>query len=154
MDGKALPQNALQDYRETFSAVFGDFHLFSELYGLPDEALDEVSDWIATLEILNKVKFDGHRFSTIDLSTGQRKRLALLAALLEKRPILVLDEWAADQDPMFRRKFYREILGMLRSRGATIIAVTHDNRFFDAADRQMHMEDGMMATFDPEFFHD
>ncbi|WP_051285006.1 cyclic peptide export ABC transporter [Nisaea denitrificans] len=154
VDGKALPQNALQDYREIFAAVFGDFHLFSELYGVPDEGLDEVADWIATLEILNKVKFDGQRFSTIDLSTGQRKRLALLAALLEKRPILVLDEWAADQDPMFRRKFYREILGMLRSRGATIIAVTHDNRFFDAADRQMHMEDGMMATFDPELFHD
>ena len=66
----------------------------------------------------------------------------------------MLDEWAADQDPMFRRKFYREILGMLRSRGATIIAVTHDNRFFDTADRQMHMEDGMMAAYDPELFHD
>ena len=154
VDGKALPQSALQDYREIFSAVFGDFHLFSELYGVPDDALEEATDWIATLEILNKVKFDGRRFSTTDLSTGQRKRLALLAAVLENRPVLVLDEWAADQDPMFRRKFYREILGMLRSRGATIIAVTHDNRFFDAADRQMHMEDGMMAAFDPELFHD
>lgn len=154
VDGKALSQTALQDYREIFSAVFGDFHLFSELYGVPDEAMEDAADWIAALEIYNKVKFDGRRFSTTDLSTGQRKRLALLAAALENRPVLVLDEWAADQDPLFRRKFYREILPMLRSRGATIIAVTHDNRFFDAADRQMHMEDGMMAAFDPELFHD
>ncbi len=154
VDGKALPKTALQDYREIFSTVFGDFHLFSELYGVSDEALEDAPDWIDTLEINNKVQFNGRRFSTTDLSTGQRKRLALLAAALEKRPVLVLDEWAADQDPMFRRKFYREILGMLRSRGATIIAVTHDNRFFDAADRQMHMEDGMMAAYDPELFHD
>lgn len=154
IDGKPLPADSQQEYREIFAAVFGDFHLFSELYGVPEAALGEAADWIGTLEIYNKVHFDGRRFSTIDLSTGQRKRLALLAALLEHRPILVLDEWAADQDPMFRRKFYREILGMLRARGATIIAVTHDNRFFDAADRQMHMEDGLMAAYDPEFFHD
>lgn len=154
IDGRPLPEANLQDYREIFSAVFGDFHLFSELYGIPDEAREEVHDWIQTLEILGKVKFDGRKFSTVDLSTGQRKRLALLAAALEKRPVLVLDEWAADQDPMFRRKFYREILDILRSGETTIIAVTHDNRFFDAADRQMHMEDGLMAAYDPEFFHD
>lgn len=154
IDGKVLRESELQDFREIFAAVFGDFHLFSELYGTSDAARDEAYNWISTLEILGKVKFDGRRFSTVDLSTGQRKRLALLAAALEKRPILVLDEWAADQDPMFRRKFYREILGMLCSGGTTIIAVTHDNRFFDAADRQMHMEDGMMAAYDPEFFHD
>ena len=93
-------------------------------------------------------------FSTADLSTGQRKRLALVGAVLEHKPILVLDEWAADQDPMFRRKFYRELLPLLRERGHTIVAVTHDSRFFDTAEHQLHMEDGMIADFDPDKFHD
>ena len=154
IDGKRLRPERNQDYRELFTAVFGDFHLFSQLYGVAEEVLDQVDDWMELLEIHDKVRFDGRAFSTLELSTGQRKRLALLSVLLEFRPIMVLDEWAADQDPMFRRKFYREILDRLRATGATIIAVTHDNRFFDAADRQMHMEDGLMGAYDPEFFHD
>lgn len=154
VDGKVLRPEQLQDYRELFAAVFGDFHLFSQLYGVADDALPEADDWIETFEISDKVQLRGHTFSSTNLSTGQRKRLALLAALLEHRPILVLDEWAADQDPMLRRKFYREILQMLRAAGITVIAVTHDNRFFDAADRQLHMEDGVISDFDSELFHD
>ena len=93
-------------------------------------------------------------FSDVDLSTGQRKRIALLAAILEKKKILILDEWAADQDPLFRRKFYREILPMLKNMGITIIAITHDSRFFDASDNQLHMEEGQAVNFDPDAFHD
>jgi putative ATP-binding cassette transporter len=103
---------------------------------------------------LDKVSVANGQFSTIDLSTGQRKRLALLAAILERSPILVFDEWAADQDPVFRRKFYREIIPDLTERGHTIIAVTHDSRFFDVSTRQIHMEYGTIADFDPETFHD
>jgi putative pyoverdin transport system ATP-binding/permease protein len=154
VDGKPVRDRALQDYRELFSAVFGDFHLFSRLYGVDEDALDEVSTWLETLEIDGKVRLEGDRFSTTDLSSGQRKRLALIGTVLDRKPILVLDEWAADQDPMFRRKFYREIIPALRQRGLTLIAVTHDNRFFDAADQQMHMEDGLMGAFNPELFHD
>lgn len=154
VDGKALRPAQMQEYRELFAAVFGDFHLFSQLYGVDEDALPEADDWMEILEISDKVQLSGRTFSSTTLSTGQRKRLALLAASLEHRPILVLDEWAADQDPMLRRKFYREILATLRGSGITIIAVTHDNRFFDAADRQLHMEDGVMSGFDPELFHD
>jgi len=106
------------------------------------------------LEIQDKVDVRNGAFTTTDLSSGQRKRLALVSTALERRPIMILDEWAADQDPVFRRKFYREILPVLREQGRTIIAVTHDSRFFDAADRQLHMEDGMITDFDPEIFHD
>jgi putative pyoverdin transport system ATP-binding/permease protein len=154
VDGKRLDSKKVQDYRELFSAVFGDFYLFSHLYGISNEALSEADDLIELLEIHHKVHLEGLDFSTIDLSSGQRKRLALLSAMLEHRPILVLDEWAADQDPMFRRKFYREILDRLRSFGVTVVAVTHDNRFFDAADRQMHMEDGLIGAYNSEYFHD
>jgi putative pyoverdin transport system ATP-binding/permease protein len=154
VDGNRLHTEKVQDYRELFAAVFGDFHLFSHLYGIPEEALSEVDDWSQSLEINHKVHLNNHEFSTVDLSSGQRKRLALLTAMLEHRPILVLDEWAADQDPMFRRKFYREILHQIRAMDITIIAVTHDNRFFDAADRQQHMEEGHIGAYNPELFHD
>jgi putative ATP-binding cassette transporter len=154
VDGKPVRRDTAQDYRELFSAVFGDFHLSRHLDGVAPEHLDRADEWLERLEIRDKAEVRDGAFSTTDLSTGQRKRLALVAAALERRPILVLDEWAADQDPVFRRKFYREILPLLRQEGRTIIAVTHDSRFFDAADRQLHMEEGMIADFDPQQFHD
>ena len=88
---------------------------------------------------------DGDRFSRRDLSAGQRKRMAFVAAILERKPILILDEWAADQDPQFRRKFYREILPELKRRGLTIVAVTHDDHYFDVAERRLHMEEGRLS---------
>ena len=155
IDGKAVSGARLQDYRELFSAIFGDFHLSAHLDGVDADAIEDDADfWLHKLEIQDKVEIRDHRFSTTDLSSGQRKRVALVATLLERRPIIILDEWAADQDPVYRRTFYRTILPILRERGWTIVAVTHDSRFFDAADRQMHMEDGKMTAFDPESFHD
>ncbi len=87
-------------------------------------------------------------FADVDLSAGHRKRLGLITAILEHRPILVLDEWAADQDPYFRKKFYYEILPQIKARGITIIAVTHDDHYFDAADRRLHLESGTLHELD------
>jgi putative ATP-binding cassette transporter len=78
----------------------------------------------------------------LNLSTGQRKRLALIVALLDDKAILVFDEWAADQDPVFRKRFYEEILPDLKRRGKTVIAATHDDRYFSVADRVLKMECG------------
>jgi putative ATP-binding cassette transporter len=94
------------------------------------------------MQISDKTSFEGARFTTLDLSQGQRKRLALLVAILENRPILVLDEWAADQDPSFRRYFYEELLPQLKREGRTVIAVTHDDKYFNVADRVVKMEYG------------
>jgi len=154
LDGVAVRRSKIQDYRELFAAIFGDFHLSRHLDGVESKYLDEADEWMQHLEIQDKVDLVDGVFSTADLSTGQRKRLALVASVLEHKPILVLDEWAADQDPMFRRKFYRELLPLLREQGHTIVAVTHDSRFFDTAEHQLHMEDGMIADFDPDKFHD
>lgn len=85
-------------------------------------------------------------FSTTDLSTGQRKRLALINAWLEERPVLVFDEWAADQDPAFRRIFYTELLPELKQMGKTIIVISHDDRYFDVADQLVRMEGGRVVT--------
>lgn len=145
IDNRIVTPNLLAQFRALIAPVFSDFHLFSQLYGI--EKLDKllVEDLLTWVEMTDVTGIKGNRFTRTNLSTGQRKRLALVAALLEKKPILILDEWAADQDSLFRQKFYRVLLPELRRRGITIIAVTHDDRYFDAADRLLHLEEGKLT---------
>jgi putative pyoverdin transport system ATP-binding/permease protein len=142
LDDTLLNQDNSAWYRSHFAAVFSEYHLFDRLYGLADVPAERVQALLATMQISDKTAFENGRFTTLDLSHGQRKRLALLVALLEDRPILVLDEWAADQDPPFRRYFYEELLPSLKREGKTIIAVTHDDKYFAIADRVVKMEYG------------
>lgn len=135
------------DYRELFSAVFSDSHLFSKLYGMEDVNREKVNELLKIMEIHHKTQLLEDRFSTIDLSTGQRKRLALLISLLEDKPIYIFDEWAADQDPEFRHYFYEVILKKLKEEGKTIIAASHDDRFFHHADRVIKLDYGKVNDF-------
>jgi putative ATP-binding cassette transporter len=112
------------------------------LYGISEPDPREVNELLRVMEMEQKTRIVGNEFENIALSSGQRKRLALIAALLEHRPICVLDEWAADQDPYFREKFYRMIVPQLKELGKTVIAVTHDERYFDAADFRIHLVEG------------
>ncbi|CAO3432273.1 ATP-binding cassette domain-containing protein [Azospirillum endophyticum] len=142
VDGVPVGPDGLAAHRDRFSVVFSDNHVTRQLYGatvLDDGFAEELLD---LLEMSDKVAVDGRAFTTVDLSQGQKKRLALIAALLERKPVLVLDEWAADQSPYFRRKFYREIIPWLKARGITVIAVTHDDAYFDAADVQLQVDRG------------
>ena len=106
----------------------------------------DAEQYLKRLEISHKVSITDGQFSTTDLSTGQRKRLALVNAWLEERPVLVFDEWAADQDPTFRRIFYTELLPDLKRLGKTIIVISHDDRYFDVADQLVRMESGKVST--------
>lgn len=142
-----LFQTNKKKYRSLFAPVFSDFYLFEELYGIQEINEEEVNDYLKLFEIDHKVTFENRKFSTKELSTGQRKRLALISVLLEKKPILVLDEWAADQDPQFRKKFYREIIPMLKEGGFTVLAITHDDNYFDASDRLLKMNEGRLQEF-------
>lgn len=146
IDGLEVSAARLAGYRALMAPVFSDFHLFARLYGLGEIDRVTAEELLQWMEMGHKAGFEGDRFTRTDLSTGQRKRLALVAALLEAKPILILDEWAADQDSHFRKKFYREILPELKRRGMTIIAVTHDDRYFDAADRRLHLEEGRLIA--------
>ena len=133
------------DYRSLFAVVFSDFYLFKKLYGINTLDPDWAQIWLDRLQLTNKVSIINGKFSTTKLSTGQRKRLGLFAALAEKKPILILDEWAADQDPIYRRFFYNEILPFIRAENITIIAITHDESYFHLADRRLHLENGVLA---------
>jgi putative ATP-binding cassette transporter len=146
VDGVGVNDSNVSAYRNLFSAIFSDNHLFKTLYGTAPFDKNEAAELLEEMDILDKVQVVENRFTTTELSGGQRKRLAMVAARLERKPILVLDEWAADQDPAFRTKFYRQIIPTLRTQGYTIIAITHDERFFDVADARYHMEDGKLIS--------
>jgi putative ATP-binding cassette transporter len=153
LDGNPVTAEVLDDYRQLFTTIFSDYYLFDDLvYGsLPSEA----EPHLKRLGIAHKVGLDGERFTTTDLSTGQRKRLALVQAYLEHRPVIVTDEWASDQDPEFRRVFYEELLLELKAQGRTLIVISHDDRYFYVADRVISMGDGRIVeeyvTHDPDF---
>ena len=136
-------------YRSHFSAVFSDYHLFDRLYGLEAVTAQRVDETIAGLELGSKTAFADGRFTTLDLSLGQRKRLALAVALLEDRPVLLFDEWAAEQDAPFRRRFYEELVPKWKAAGRTIIAVTHDDRYYTLANRLLRMDYGELREIAP-----
>lgn len=142
VDDLLLHYGNIDAYRDLFSTVFADFHLFDQLYGL--EGVDDaaVAAVLSDLGLTGKTDFRDGRFTDLNLSTGQRKRLALAVCLLENRAIMVFDEWAADQDYHFRQRFYEVVLTDLKARGKTVIAVTHDDRFWGQADRVIKMEYG------------
>jgi len=146
LDGAPVTIDRGDYYRSLFSVVFSDYHLFQRLYGLQDVNGERTDSLLKELGLKHKVSLMNGEFSTLDLSTGQRKRLALLVALLEDRPILVFDEWAADQDPVFRRKFYEQMLPAWKSSGKTIVAATHDDRYFSVADRIVALENGRVQA--------
>lgn len=149
IDGEPIGNNRLNAYRNLFAVVFSDNHLFGELYGIADVDRIRADELFEILEMRHKAHLEDNRFSTTSLSGGQRKRLALIAALLERRPIAMFDEWAADQDPHFRKRFYREILPMLKAEGITVLAITHDDAYFDAADKHVHLDAGRLTVVKP-----
>lgn len=149
VDGLPLDDAALAPYRELYSVVFSDFHLFRSLHGIDSGHLQlDAPRYLRELQLDAKVALHGGAYSTIDLSQGQRKRLALVTAYLEDRPIMVFDEWAADQDPEYKRIFYTQLVPELRARGKTVVVITHDDRYFHLGDRVLKLEDGRVASLD------
>ena len=134
-------------YAQHFGTVFSDSYLFSKLYGAEDlPQTDEViRGYLREFRLEEKVQVHEGRFSTISLSQGQRKRLALVTTYVEDRPIYLFDEWAADQDPEFREFFYQKILPELKAKGKTVIVISHDDRYFHVADRIIKLESGRLA---------
>jgi putative pyoverdin transport system ATP-binding/permease protein len=143
LDGRRLAGDDMEDYRQHFSAVFSDYHVFERLHGLDPTQLDaRARTWLRALGLDHKVRVDGGALSTTQLSSGQRKRLALLIAALENRPVCCFDEWAADQDPAHKRLFYMEVLPELARQGRAVLVITHDERYFHVAARCFRLENG------------
>jgi putative ATP-binding cassette transporter len=145
LDGKPITNEHRDNYRQLFSVVFSDFYLFENLLGLSDFNIDtRAQDYLTKLQLDRCVQIKDRTLSTLELSQGQRKRLALLTAYLEDRPIYVFDEWAADQDPQFKEIFYFELLGRLKEAGKTVIVISHDDRYYHVADRVIKLNYGLI----------
>lgn len=145
LNGRPVQDADRDNYRQYFTAIFSDFHLFDRLLETGRADLDkEGNRLIERLHLQHKVQVRDGAFTTRALSQGQRKRLALVVAYLEDRPFLIFDEWAADQDPVFKDVFYREVLPELRAMGKTVLVISHDDRYFHLADRLLHMENGRL----------
>jgi putative pyoverdin transport system ATP-binding/permease protein len=145
INGKPITGENRDWYRQHFTVVFSDFFLFDSLLGLETPKLDEKArEYLVKLQLNHKLEVKEGVLSTTQLSQGQRKRLALLTAYLEDRPIYLFDEWAADQDPAFKQIFYHSLLPELKARGKTVIIISHDERYYDVADRIIKLEDGKL----------
>ena len=143
LDGKVISDENRESYRQFFTAVFSDFFLFDSILGVDTDGLEaKARRYLVQLQLHHKVKIKEAALSTTDLSQGQRKRLALLTAYLEDRPFYLFDEWAADQDPVFKEVFYLQILPELKSRGKTVLVITHDDHYFSVADRIVKLDYG------------
>jgi ABC-type siderophore export system fused ATPase/permease subunit len=146
VNGAPISLPATSDYRNLFSVVFTDFHLFKKLYGLSDVTPTEIDHLVELFQMEKKVSITDGVFSNLKFSTGQKKRLALIVALLEKRQVIILDEWAADQDPEFRHLFYEKIIPMFRAMGKTVIAITHDDHYYQSADHLLQLVNGQLVS--------
>jgi putative ATP-binding cassette transporter len=144
-DGTEVTEAVEAEYRALFSSVFSRFHLFEKTYGLSAEELGLLARALDELDLSHRVRMDEDRFSTLALSSGQRRRLALAVAVAENRPVILFDEFAADQDPYFRAYFYDTLLPRLAARGHLVIAVTHDDSQFAKCDRLIRMEAGRIV---------
>lgn len=147
LDGEVINNRSRDNYRQLFSAVFADFYLFDNLLGLKRPELDaEAGEYLEQLHLRHKVQIKDGVLSTTAVSQGQRKRLALLTAYLEDRPFYLFDEWASDQDPCFKNVFYTQLLPDLKARGKTILVITHDDKYFDVADRIVKLDYGKLTV--------
>ncbi|MEM9388545.1 MAG: cyclic peptide export ABC transporter [Pseudomonadota bacterium] len=146
-DSVRVDEQTITTFRQKISVIYSDYYLFAKLLMVrSSKATAKVNHYLKMLELDHKVSFDGSAFSTLKLSDGQRRRLALLVSFIEDSDLYLFDEWAADQDPRFKVVFYTEILPELKARGKAVVVISHDDRYFDVADRLIHMEDGRIRS--------
>jgi putative ATP-binding cassette transporter len=143
VNGETIAELGDANYRALFSIVMADFHLFDRFYGYEGLDSPRARKWIDALDLRDRVSID-KPLPTLELSSGQKKRMALLAAILEDRQVLLFDEVAADFDPYYREKYYRQILPALKEEGRTLLVISHDDRYYDVADRVVTMSEGAL----------
>lgn len=158
--GKKVDAKSIENYRDQFNTIFADFYLFNEIFHIPQAVIDEkAAEYLKLLELDKKVEIVDRKLTTTSLSTGQRKRLALLISYLEDKPIYLFDEWAAGLDPHYKRIFYKKLIPDLKKKGKTIFVITHDETYFNCADQVIMLKDGKLLEDHllhdqlAEFFH-
>lgn len=145
VDGVVLKPQDMAAYRSHISAIFAQFHVFRQMYGLENIDTTKAAAVFEKVGLKDMTGIDNATITRLDLSAGQRRRLALAIVLLEDRDFLILDEFVADQDPGQREYFFKTLLPELKSRGKTILVSTHDMQWIDCCDRLYRFDDGKFA---------
>lgn len=145
LDDAPLTGGDYAHYRDLICLILSGFHIFDRLYGAGAVDAKRLEELLGLMRLSGVTRFEDNAFTTLDLSSGQRRRLALALAMLEDKPIMLFDEVAADLDPGFRHYFYTQLLPMMKAQGKTVIAVSHDDRYFHVADRVVKLDYGQVA---------
>ncbi|WP_258101002.1 ATP-binding cassette domain-containing protein [Marinoscillum pacificum] len=139
-----INRNNLQSFRNKISAVFADNHLFKN-NDISQDQLPRVQELLQLFSIDNHVQIENNTVIHKGLSTGQSKRLALVLSMIAEKEIYIFDEWAANQDPQFKKAFYHQLIPQLKEEGKTVILITHDDQYFDIADHKIHLQEGKVV---------
>jgi putative ABC transport system ATP-binding protein len=93
-----------------------------------------------------------HRLDVLPetLSGGERQRVAIARALANDPPLLLADEPTANLDSRSGYQLMHTLERLVRERGKTVVAVSHDHRIEDVADRVLWLEDGHLSDRPPE----
>lgn len=151
--GQKIDTDNIESFRDQFTAIFSDYYLFEHMYHIDSEVIvQNAQKYLKLLELDKKVKIEGQRLSTTQLSTGQKKRLVLLLSYLEDKPFYLFDEWAAGLDPHYKKVFYKHLIPDLQKQGKTVFVITHDETYFDCADKVLMLKDGKLL--DSHLLHD
>ena len=137
----------MSSYRNIYSAIFADSYVFDDFNYLKDSTMWlNAKKLIQILDLEDKISLDRMMLLDVNLSFGQRGRLNLLRTILEDKPLILFDEWAANQDLYFKKKYYRKIIPELRKKGKTIIVISHDSNYYDVADRIIEFSEGKVFS--------
>jgi putative ATP-binding cassette transporter len=146
LNGAPVTDGTLGVYRDLFAPIFSDFYLSQRLLAAHKYDSGRVEQLLQRMELTGITELKDGRITNLKLSTGQKKRLALILACLDDKPVYIFDEWAADQDPVFRRFFYETLLREMKAEGKSVVAATHDDHYFHVADRVVKLEYGQFVS--------
>jgi lipoprotein-releasing system ATP-binding protein len=98
-------------------------------------------------ELLESLGLAGHLDKRPDqLSGGQRQRVAVARALANDPPIVLADEPTGSLDSVSSRQVFTILETLVRDRGKTVVAVTHDLELAGRMDRRIHLVDGNVVS--------
>jgi len=111
--------------------IMQNMRFMARIMGVPGREMKERIG-----ELLERFKLSSiQKRRSESLSGGQKRRLALAAAVIHKPQVLLLDEPTSEVDPNTRRDFWEELFVMCEA-GTTILVTTH---LMDEAERCHHL---------------
>ncbi|RKF17786.1 ATP-binding cassette domain-containing protein [Alginatibacterium sediminis] len=156
VDGKELTTLSRQYWRKQISYVHQFSQLFSIsiaeniLYNAADTSYQSLVEAAQMAMIYDDILAMEHGFETLidaqhpQLSGGQIQRIILARAIAEQKPILLLDEATSALDKQCEYKFLSGIL--TRSRGQTVVIVSHRRELCQLADIVLELENGALVN--------